>query len=91
MTALLDGVTVNTTSADVVAIGPIVVSTTGMSKMGMVIIEADIGGGYAVAYTHSPGASTSLARLELPPGAVYRARLTNINPGDSVSVHYVPA
>ena len=91
MTALLDGVTVDTVSADVVAEGPIVVTTTGLTKTGMVIIEASIGGGYAVAYTHSPGNPTSLSRLELPPGAVFKATLTGINPGDVVSVHYVGA
>ena len=57
----------------------------------MVTIEADIGGGDAIAYRHTPGDPTSLARLELPAGAIFKATLVNINPGDAVSVHYVDA
>ncbi len=75
-------------STAVTATGPIVVSVTGL-VYGSVRITANIGGGEADAYVHTPGDPTSLARLELPVGAIFKAYLEGGSTENNVNVDYV--
>jgi len=89
MPYLIEAASADASSSAIVATGPIVVSVTGTMTRGLVKITADIGGGEAVAYLHVSGEPTSLARLELPAGASFKAYLVGPGAGDSVNVNYL--
>lgn len=92
MTTLIDDVDVDTESSEIVATGPIVVTVTGHMPVGKVDILVDIGGGYALAYRHVAGDPTSLARLEIPDGASFKAVLDDTRgTAEGIKVDYVDA
>jgi len=83
--SLLDGVIEDTVSSEVSAVGPILIMVKGNLGGGVVIVEADIGGGYAKAYTFTISGRTSLKRLNFSSGVTYRAKLVG-SQGDDVDV-----
>jgi len=91
MADLLTNATDDAVSSGIVATGPILVTVTGKIPKGIVRITGDIGGGEAVAYTHSAGDPTSFARLEFTAGVTFKAYLENTSghPDTDVTVTYI--
>ncbi len=89
MTVLINAASADATSAGVAAAGAIIVSVVGTFKQGLVRVTANIGSGEATALTVTPGDQTKIYRLEFATGVTFKAYLTGVDSGSTVTVEYI--